>query len=332
MQQKAVLFSTIVVVISLVVLSLFTLTFSQRNNERESLNTITALNVVNNRFNNILQDIVLLNKSGTAKTFQERGLPFSYDLDKNSVIIFQEFPVTQTRINSFFDAINGYRIFIQDSNSQTTYTGTKIDLNVAQNSSWGGIAATIHFMILPQCLRFVLNDANTALFKGAGTFNNCSNDFNIFNSVKEYDLNIILKNSTDDYNNVSCSFSGFVGCPDQDFSPSNPNPYFDFRIDDANCSNCNIPAVKKIIRAHFDPSVTNTITISCVPVGGSNCTSTASIKTTLTADLNLNFGGVKTFDSVFQAKFRQNIDSFYYSDYNLTVSKPEYNIVKTSRG
>lgn len=331
MNQKAVLFSIIVMVVALVVLSLFTLTFSQRKNERENLNTITALNVANNRFNNILEDISLLNKSGTAKRLQQRSLPFSYDIDNNSVTIFQEFPITLARINSFFDAINGYKIFIQDSNTQTTYTGTKIDLNVAKNSSWGGTASKIHFLILPQCLRFVLNDANTALFKGANSYNNCSNDFNIFSSIKEYDLNVILKNSTDDYNSVACNFSGFVGCPDQIFSPANPNPYFDLRINDTNCSKCALPSALKRIRAHFNPILDNNITISCTPSIGS-CTSTNPIRIALNSDLNVNYGGAKTFDSVFIAKFKQNIDSFYYSDYNLTVSKPEYNIVKTSRG
>ena len=331
MKQRAVLFSLLVVVISLIVLSLFVLTFTQRNSSRENVNTLTALNVVNNRFNNILQDIVLLNRTGKAREFQQRGLPFSYYFDKNSLTIYQEFPITKPRISNFIDILNGYRIFISDTNTETTFTGTIIDLNVARNASWGGNTSRIHFTIEPQCLRYVLFDENTALLMEGFSFNNCPNDFNIFDSVKEYDLNIVLKNSTDDYNAVTCNFSGFAGCPDQGFSPSNPNPYFDLSLDDSNCSNCFfIPSLKRI-RAHFDPSAENTVLIFCSPSIGI-CTSLNPIRITLTSDLNVNYVGAKTFDSVFKINFKQNIESFHYSDYNLTVSKPEYGIVKTSRG
>ncbi|MCR4334944.1 MAG: hypothetical protein NUV57_00205, partial [archaeon] len=212
--------------------------------------------------------------------------------------------VRQSRIDSYLEIVNAFRIFVEDNNYSNEFDSLKVDVNTLLPESWGGFDKNISFVIYPQCLKYSVSDSNSISFDFV-----CA-DYN-YMGVKKQDLNITL-NSVHDFNSISCSFNGTGNCFDNDYNNLNPLPYVGIFIDDSECSSCILS--QNSIRGHFDPGQTSSVTISCV---GASCITPA-----MTLDFNektmLYFYGQRVNVSV-QFELDSGIESFKFNDANYSV-------------
>lgn len=317
MNKKGVVFTFMVWLLLINIIGQNTIIKEQQHIFQESISEISALIRVNNKLNNIFGNIVEM--GGENKVFVQRILPFDYDIDGNRILIWQELPLRAGSVNSFFDAINSYVIFIEDVNYANSFDGIVADMNVAQNPEWGGDSSQLNFIITPQCLKYTI-DLNNSLLEGG----NCTEQFDI-TSVLRYDLNVGISGVfIEDFNSVVCDFSGYVGCPDMDFNISNPLPYFQFNFNDENCSLCIIDESLKTIKGHFNPLYDNNITISCIPQGEGICISTP-IYIIVNEGMDVSRNGDR-IDIAISTTFKNPIEGFEFEDLNVLVRDDFFNV------
>lgn len=209
-----------------------------------------AFNNVNNAFNNIYEEVVSLNKEGYASIVQQRTMPFAYDLNsgRNAIILSQRIPVRPSILDSYIDALNIYRIFV---NSEET-TGVDIDANSMKNASWGGGEQypDLNYVILPQCLVYDVNAGNYMMLRELGAGNlGCISGFS-YADLNVIDVNIGI-------NSGPCtagSISGNLELLQGDFDPHETNPFFRITINETNPSGYPLTGTgKREIYGHFDP-------------------------------------------------------------------------------
>ncbi len=317
MNKKGILFTFMTLLLLLNILGINSVIREQQFISKESVSEISALVIVNNKLGNILANVAELDEEN--KAFNQRILPFNYDVDGNTILVGQGLPVGRTSMGSYFDAINSLAIFVGDTNYENVFDGIAVDIDTVQNSDWDGSSNRLNFIVEPQCLKYTV-DVNESLL-GAG---NCIGQFDI-DDVLRYDLNITIGGTyTEDFNSVQCEFTGFIDCPDMDFNSSILLPFFELNFNDDNCSNCLIEESLKTIKGHYDSSYDNNITISCVSMGGV-CNSTP-------IDVNVGEGMVishsgNSIDITIGTTFKNPIDSFEFDDLNVSVSNSSFNIV-----
>ena len=185
MNKRGIFFTFMALLLLLNILGINSIIREQQFISKESVSEISALVIVNNKLNAILANIVELDKEN--KIFNQRILPFNYDIDGNTILIGQELPVWETSIGNYFDAINSYVIFIGDANYANVFDGIGVDINATKNPDWNGSSNQLNFIVEPQCLKYTV-DVNESLL-GAG---NCTEQFDIDN-VLRYDLNISIR-------------------------------------------------------------------------------------------------------------------------------------------
>lgn len=319
MNRKGILFTFMVFMLVMLALSLSATIREKRIESEAGITRISGIIGVSNKFQNIINDVVALDKNGTAMEVQERVLPFSYSIDGNRMAVGLEVPLKEATIRNYFDIINAYAIFISDSNAQTTYDLMVVDANAAGNKYWDGNTSSLQFMVLPQCLKFVVFDENRAGFAAGAINEGCDAGFST-GALVRYDLNIAIKQATQDYNRIVCNFSG-GGCPDEGFDAGSGEPYFEMIVDDTNCSSCNLGAEAKHIRGHYDPAFSNTVTISCQ---GSACITTEEIEITVNEGISAgNTGGAA--DASMGVELNGRVGSFRFMDFNLSVRQDDFN-------
>ncbi|MFH1225254.1 MAG: hypothetical protein V1676_05620 [Candidatus Diapherotrites archaeon] len=332
MGERGVLFTFMVFMIVMIVLGLGTTIKGGRLKFESDVTKTSALEGTSNKFGNIMNDVVNFDKNNLARNIQKRIMPFDYEYDGNAIRVGQELPMKVGMLDLSFDILNAYDIFISDTNSQTTYDLMHVDVNAAKNKYWGGDRNSIQFMIKPQCLKFVVVDENVTGFFGGIADEGCASGFSV-QSLRRYDLNILIKQANQAYNNIVCNFAGSPPeeCPTEIFSSGDNDPYFEMFVDDSLCTNCQLGGQTKHIYGHYDPASNNTVGVSCAG-GPEICGVTINpILVTVNSGMKAeNKGGA--LDVNMRAELGGNIMRFYFMDFNFAVSRPDFNTMMTNVG
>lgn len=320
MDSRGVFFTFLAFLLIGVILSLVLFSASSDTRFSETTIEVTVLNAINAKYDDITDDIITLDPTIGLPSIQQRILPFTYTEDGNTLSVTQTLPISSGKLSLYFDLINAYRIFVEDLNTQQTFDGVTVDLNVPTPSSWGGSSPlTAGFNILPQCLQYRIHDTNTVSFSSTSTIG-CANDFSL-SSINRLDIVVSLPTGVDDYNLATCTHDG--GCPHEDYN-ADSGPYFTLSFLDSNCSGCTLSASDKNMHGHFDSSA-ETITFSCT---GVDCES-QPIVLALGNTLHVAHGGspVVVYAAV---TFNEDISTFYYQDANYTARKTGFNTYKSN--
>lgn len=312
MNNRGILFSLIVMLMLLSVISLKSVNTGSKKIAAGNSVELLAFNSLEQKFDDILMNSVRFSGFGGGETVKQRILPFDFTLDQNTFTASMELPVDKRGIDIFFDALNAFEIWLEDPNSVVYYSGILADANTPKNSAWGGTGNSLQLHILPQCLKFKVFDENKVGFEGSSA---CETQFSASN-VSRYDVNITLSD-TADFNSVTCNFDSNMECPANTFNPSSNQPFVQVSIVDVNCSRCSIDLQLKTISTHFDPAKQHNVLLSCVGVG---CIST---------DMNISVSNVPQVDFRGPAQtlrlgvtLKQEIESLDYLDFNFSVENP----------
>ncbi|MFA6065511.1 MAG: hypothetical protein WCW44_00850 [archaeon] len=309
MNNKGLLFTVMTLFLGITLLSSI-ITLEDISRDSFSIKEIAALSVSSERFNNISNQLIDLDKTGYAKNVMERTLPFEYGLNKdsNSLTITQQFPFSQAKYDAFFDAINIADIFFSDQNRLHAFDGLIIDINSPKNSAWGGSKNSINFLINPFCYEYIVNSSKEVQFSKSSS-TNCSAPFTS-SSIKRIDINILV-NSGDDYNSLLCNGSS---CPQTSFNPLSSNPYYKITVIDTTCTSCNLS--QKTASAHFNAGSDFNVTLACI---GPSCTSTPVIIKESSLDFNISNTSGKIKDIITTITFNNYPSEFFAQDINLSV-------------
>jgi hypothetical protein len=293
-----------------------------------------AFNNVNNAFNNIYEEVVSLNKEGYARIVQQRAMPFSYDLNRNSIILGQRVPVRQGLLDSYIDALNIYRIFASSHQA----TDLNISANALKNAEWGGGEANpdLNYAILPQCLLYDVNSGNYMVLRRlvSGQLG-CTADFD-YSSIETFDVNILL----DSTQCASGSISGTLARTD-DFDQAEEDPYFRIRINETgpDCPGAGCVATATGTAdyyGHFDPEdygaaeSLDWLRISC------NAGDWARVKLGMESDEDVfpfvaqNFIPAQPFDVDLNATFGGKVDLFYFTGFSVSVEKANFPVKRST--
>lgn len=321
--QRGVLFTFLTFLFIGVVMGIIVFNTNLSNRSATSTVEISALNAINSKYDDITDDIVTLDHPIGVPSIHQRLLPFSHEVDKNTISFTQTLPISSGKLSLYFDLINAYTIFVEDVNSQRTYDGVNVTLDVPKPIMWGGTQQSAHFNILPQCLQYYVSDENNVGFSSDNTIG-CENDFSMRTQVSRVDINVYLPTSVDDYNQVTCQVNGVSSCPHDDYNALN-GPYFSILFFDENCSNCSLSSLDKNISGHFDPDVVNSILYECT---SSNCTS-QPLTLTFSDAITMSHAESPVILST-RVHFTESIRTFYYQDANYTVSKTGFDTTKSN--
>lgn len=324
LSQRGVLFTFLTFLMVGLVVSV--IVFSVDVNNRSARNTvdISVLNAINAKYDDITDDIITLDHPIGVPSIRQRIFPFTYSIDANIFHVNQTIPISSGKLESYFDLIHAYRIFVMDEDANNTYDGVNVTLDLPIPPGWGGAASGANFNILPQCVQYSLLDENAFHFESSSELG-CANGFDISISVQRIDINLSFPTPVDDYNRLTCSVAGDSNCFNVPFDPDSPYPYISIQMDDTNCADCDLSASEKLVQGHFDPEFWNSITYSC---SGSSCVS---------EDITIQFGeGIRfTHDSTpvlvqMDVTFVETISTFYYQDANYSVQKPGFDTYKSN--
>lgn len=321
--ERGVLFTFLTFLFISAVVGLIVFNTNLSNRTATSTVEISVLNAINSKYDDITDDIITLDHPIGIPSIHQRILPFTHETDKNTISFLQTLPISSGKLALYFDLINAYSIFVQDTNTSRTYDGVNVDIQVPKPPAWGGAAQTAGFNILPQCAQYRIHDANTIGFSGDNTIG-CENAFSLQNSVTRIDINVYLPTSTDDYNAASCLFNDIPSCPHDDFNAGN-GPYFSLQFFDTNCTNCTLSTSDKNITGHFDTTLTSTISYSC------DAPTCNSLPLTFTLDdglLVMHAGSAVVLSM--NITFNESIETFYYQDANYSVQKNGFNTIKSN--
>ncbi|QQR92818.1 MAG: hypothetical protein IPJ89_01070 [Candidatus Iainarchaeum archaeon] len=323
MREKGILFTFLTFLFVGVVMTAIGFHLHAQERQSETTVEVSVLNSINAKYDDVTDDIISLDMSIGIPSIVQRFLPFQYTIDRNVLYTTQQLPLASGRLGLYFDVINTYRVFATDSNTQHTFDGVRIDLNVPQPPAWGGTQSTAKFNLLPHCVQYQLLDDNTFSLSSASSLG-CSSTFDLIASIQRIDVNVILLGTTDDYNVLSCDFNGNA-CPFETYAPDSNYPFFSLQVDDSNCVNCSLSSNEKNLGVYFRPDDTNTMTYSC---GSSGCNS-SPFTVTLSNGVYFSHGGSPMLISM-AVQFKQPISSFYYQDANYSVTKPGFDTYKSN--
>ena len=273
---------------------------------------LLAFNSLEQKFDDILMNAIRFSGFGASESVKQRILPFDFTLDQNTFTASMEFPHDKRDIDVFFDALNAFEIWLEDTSSAVYYPGILADANTPKNSTWSGTTNYVQFYLLPPCLKFKIFDENRVGFEGS---QECETSFSVSN-ISRYDVNITLSD-TADFNSVACNFDSNIECPANQFNPLSNQPFLQVSITDTNCSRCSIDSSLKTISTHFDPAKQHNVLLSCI---GAGCIST-DMNILMSTVPQVHFRGPAQEISL-GVTFREEIDSFDYLDFNFSVENP----------
>lgn len=298
--------------------------FNLNTNTRTAASTVevSVLNAINAKYDDITDDIITLDHPIGIPSIQQRILPFSYTVDTKTFSLTQTLPVASGKLELYFDLINAYSIFAKDQNTQTTYDGMIVDLNVPIPPSWGGNDSRAGFNLLPQCVQYQLLDANHTSFESTSSFG-CEDNFNM-ESISRIDINVSLLSTVDDYSTVSCLFDGNIECPHADFN-ADSGTYFHIQFNDINCTSCTLSPSDKTISGFFDPLTWGSLSYTC---DGPSCISTP-LTFEIGNGIRFAHGGTPASISM-TVQFVNDISTFYFQDANYNVRKSGFSTYKSN--
>src|SRR3989344_2244874 len=307
--RRGVLFSLMIFLLIMSILSLHSASQKNSVSLQEALTESAAFRKVSDKHSNVFNNFSRLSTNFTEKTIDERILPFSYEIDGNSLTIIADIPLAYGKIETYLSALNAYRVFLQDQNYQNEYDSLQVDINTLTPISWGGSDSNLSFTALPHCMKYYINDNNKQRF-----------DFPCqgytYASIVRQDINAALS-AAHDFNSISCNFNGASLCFNQDFNSLDARPYLRIELLDANCTRCTLS--QKIIRGHFDPSVQSSVYVSCVGL----CSS-PSLDMDFTNRPQYSFLG-SPIKLRIKTDLNSAIEDFFFTDANILVQNPYFN-------
>ncbi len=285
-----------------------------------------ALREASQKYLDIERTLMDLDLSSQKKTLLERGLPFAYTGDSNSLSFVQNFPLLSTSLPIYFNSLNGYRIFFLRHSAEDLSPGFELDLNTIKDANWGGTENQAVFAVLPFCVQFSLSPRRLAVEKSA--YSRCADSFDAAR-LRKIDLNILILDIREDFNSLQCFRNGFPeDCGSsswqQSFNPTNTNTYYSVSFSTSGCPECTFSPQK--VSLHHVPGNDYSIFLSCTnpPCDSEPFQLLLNQFFVATRDSNKNFQ-FKT-----SLEFDQNIQSFRSLDINFTIRVPKYGIVRTS--
>ena len=310
--QKGVFFTLMVFLLLMPLLALHTATKLQGSSLSTAIAEADAFRAVSDKYSNIRRNASVLGTNTAESGIDMRILPFTYSVDANSFSLSTKLPVRQADVDSYLGIINGFRVFLEDTNYVNEFDSLRTDINTLTPAEWGGTDTDVSFVLRPQCVKYSILDSNTISFDSG---NYCA-DYN-YSSMRKQGITISLS-STHDFNALSCSFNGTSTCFADSFNPANPLPYINVALLDANCSKCALP--QKTISGHFDPAQASAMTLSC---SGTGCV-TPALQMDFTGKTTLAFSGQR-LDITYVTGFPNDIDEFAFSDINFSVENTYFN-------
>jgi len=344
MKEKGILFTVMIFIIALALIDLITFVNQQKSSSESIAAEISGIKSVNSKFENLYSDIIDYYKGGSAKSFKQTLIPFSYELDSNSFKATIDLPVRKGTRDAFFDVINTFKVFAEDQNYSRNYDGILIQAETVRNSAWGSNDTNeLVFMLGPRCLSFKVIDLNQVALEGTSINNSCSSQFNA-GSLQRIDLNVIIKEPIEDYNIIECHFPDFNsgnGCPQESFDPLNPNPFIKIDFNSSACvEKCSGDLNQVIVGVshHFDPSQDSNIEMKCIPVPpATQCNSIDPVTIRWFSINSYDKGiiaehkGSKQVRIEMQATLKEEINSFEYKDFNFTATRSIFSLTQTNK-
>ncbi len=314
MKNKGLVFSlaTLFLILSFLLLEQTTTTTNQ--NQQETFTLLKAFEKVNEDYQNINENIIDLDTSGNLGKIQQRLLPFKFGVDKNAISLEYTIPIKATTIGKYYDAANALQIFYEDKNFSNYYHNVNATIFAKKNSYWGGTESTLNFTVEPSCMNMLVQQRGILFSDGwCAAFD--------LNKVQRIDTNLTITTQNEDLNAVKCYWNASTNCPSQNYSAANPNPYFYIKIFDQNCSGCNLATTE--VKGHFDISKNNWIKIMCqkpscvsapIDINASDILEIKRDVNALSAKINITLN------------LNTRIESFYYDDFNFSLTINDYNI------
>jgi hypothetical protein len=281
----------------------------------------TSANVVvylNTKYKNINSEAVTLIDG--KNQFMERVLPFDYNLDNNTLTLSYELPLKQAKFDRYYDLINSFEVFLEDKNYSRAYDGFETDVNTVQNTAWLGTDNQLRFLLPPLCAALHLNGLNQVKIAQT-TSDQCyvPYDMNLF---ERFDVNVTLR-ANEDFNRMQCLFNGVASCPQDAFNPGDPDPFLQVNLLDAGCPNCQL--TQTVVSGHFNPAQDHNITVYCD--SNASCQSNP-LTLTFGQHLTLDHSNTEKLDIILAISLSQPVNALEFMDFNLMVSRPEYNAFK----
>ncbi len=287
-----------------------------------------AFNNINNAFNNVYEEVISLNKEGNARIIQIRSLPFSYDFNKNSIILSQQIPIRLSVLDAYIDTLNVYRIF--------TGSGLTTDLNIVtgtlQNTAWDGGEdyPDFNYAILPQCLLYDVNADSTMVLREleAGQFG-CEKGFN-YTDLNIIDINISIDSSL-------CTAGSHLGTLELT-GLSKPYPEYRITVNETNPSYPITGGGKLEYYGHFDPESygpgEDWFTIKCNTGGSEEPWLRVKLGMESANDpfpfVAKNFIPAQPVDIDLNMVFDTKVDLFYFTGFSISVNKVNFPIKRTT--
>jgi len=187
----------------------------------------SAFRETNNRFNNIRNQISVT-KEGYAGSAYGRFMPFKkFRAGRDWIEIEQKVPLAPVYQENTYDAINLFNIFMHEKGGDGMEITTSA---IAQNSNWDGSDSVIEYVVLPQCMKFWVNETGDTVEFGPGldAADNCEADFDGMASIGSYE--ILVDVDSTNLPGLGCS-GDFTACDDLGDDLSDKYAKITFRFD-----------------------------------------------------------------------------------------------------
>lgn len=317
LNQRGILITFSVFLLVLAIL-FFNSTITENAVVNEQQTERALLQQAGQKFHDIERSLLDLDLSGQKKILIQAGLPFSYSGDGNSLLISQYLPLFSATLSTYFNSLNGYRIFFLQQAKQDLPAGFQLDINTTKDQNWGGTANKAGFLLEPYCIQYDI--FGSRLFLGQSLSGRCLSSF--YNSaLRRADINVTIQDVREDFNSLTCNGAN---CPQNAFDAANPNPYYNVHFITSGCPNCNLPTTT--VSLHQSVGSDYNIFLSCTSSACQSEPFQLMLNNLVRADRN----SAKYLKIDLLLAFDQNIQSFRALDLNFAVRMPQYGIVRTS--
>ena len=338
MNRSGIFITFMVFLIAMGIVSLYNETKSLEASRERQMTDKAAFNAANESFNNLFEEVVGLNKEDFAKEVQQRAMPFSYDLNRNSIKLGQRLPQKESVLRSYFDALNIYSVFADNFQAEG---GTSVSTTPPLDARWGGAEAfpLLTYALLPQCLLYDVNNGGTMRLRaGSSGSNKCTQNFT-YRDVKIFGVGIGV--NTQSYSpgvaRVTCNGAFDAGgCANLPFDPASSFPYGTVTIFEQNsqcpgtgCLLTDASGIKRIAN-HFAPNnaVVDSVFLQATDTNGVRIKFGEEYSGD-TLPLTVRNGFVSAPLQVdLNVTFWQKIRLFYFTGFSISVSKEKFSILR----
>jgi hypothetical protein len=281
---------------------------------------VTRLAEVSKIFRDVSRAIEELDLSTGKKDIAEAGLPFAYGLQSNTrMLVIQPVPPNPSVVSSYYNSLQGYRIFFEGLYADSNRGGIFVDINTITDLNWGSVITDPRFLISPSCTAFRVTKGGFSVESGFPE--SCDSNFDI-RAIRRMDLNVRIEDPGADFDSVVCNNGP---CDADPFNPSDPLPYLSVRFDDTDCPGCSI--AQKTVSTHYDPAVDYNVFLSCA---GPGC-SPKGLSMVFGPSLRVSSDWNRSVDVNLALDFNAFVTGLRSLDSNFVVTSPKFSIIRSNR-